>query len=125
MWKTAQKSTSRHHFISLSLSGAHQRNAAQQHHQMLIAYRRLPGADLFAEGLIATTLQALGIDHKTIAFPHQELHSLPAFAEEHIDRATQWIRPQFIAHQPTETVVALAHIGAALVDEILLMGTKP
>ena len=53
------------------------------------------------------------------------LHGLPAFAEEHIDRTTQWIRPQFIAHQPTETVVALAHIGAALVDEILLLGTKP
>jgi len=28
-------------------------------------------------------------------------------------------------HQTAETVVALAHIGAALVDEILLLGTKP
>jgi len=83
MWKTDQKSAFRHHFVSLSLSGPHQRNAAQQHHQMLITYGRLPGGDLFVEYLIATT------------------------------------------HQTAETVVALAHIGADLVDEILPLGTKP
>lgn len=112
------------HFVALSLAYACQRNATQEHHQMLIGDGRLPFIHPVVKGLITSPLQSFGIDHKTITIPHQELNRLATFAKEDIDRSAQWIRPQLITHQAAEPVETLAHICASPVDVKLLMRTK-
>ena len=74
--------------------------------------------------LESSPLQDLVPDHKSVAIPDQYLDPVAALVEKKESLAAQQFVVDVLAHQATQAVEALAHVGRRAIQKVPLVGVK-